>query len=512
MARTLIRAETQLNNASSQGDNWFLRTDGSAALEGDLDAVNGYTITNLPDPSLDGDAANKGWVTAQIEAYVQGLDPKGSVRVATTADDGDLNLSSPPASIDGITLSGGDRVLVKNQSLAEDNGIYIYTGGVLERSPDADETDELSGGSFVFVEQGTGNQDTGWLVVSDGPIQPGTDPVNFAQFSGAGAIDAGDGLSRTGNTIDVVAANSSLNVGPSTIAVNTSDGLTVTGNGVAVEAADSTISVTSTGISVNAGNGLSDGSSLAVAGGTGITVDASGVNISADVLTESDIQDGLVVSGSLVSVDTGDGLQLNGTTGAVEANIGDGLQIDGTGALAVTSDVVRSADISDMFTETEFNAAVGHGLTGNSTGFSIDDSVVVTHLDANGIAGSGLSGDVGGLNIQTGTGITINGSDQVAIDLTAGDGISISGATIEVDASVARTSDLLTFSREAFTGDGNTTLFTLTAEPTPESERVFVNGQFQSKGAGADYTIDAQEITFTYTPISGARIEAVYAP
>jgi hypothetical protein len=153
-------------------------------------------------PTEDAHAATKGYV----DAARAGLDVKQSVRVATT---GEINLStSAEASdvIDGVTLVAGNRILVKNQTLAYDNGIYVVQEtGALVRSTDMDSGGpvEVSGGTFTFVEEGSVNADSGWVVSSNGNIIPGMHDMNWVQFSGAGQITAGDGLSKDGNTLNV---------------------------------------------------------------------------------------------------------------------------------------------------------------------------------------------------------------------------------------------------------------------------------------------------------------------
>jgi hypothetical protein len=149
-------------------------------------------------------AATKGYV----DSARQGLDVKQSVRAATT---GAINLASDLENgdaIDGVTLATGDRVLVKNQGTASQNGIYVVQASdAAVRAVDANgtaDTGEVSGGTFVFVEEGTLNADSGFVVSSNGPITVGTDAMNWVQFSGAGAITAGDGLTQTGTTINVV--------------------------------------------------------------------------------------------------------------------------------------------------------------------------------------------------------------------------------------------------------------------------------------------------------------------
>ena len=152
-------------------------------------------------PTDDAHAATKGYV----DAARAGLDVKASVRAATTEA---INLSGDLENgdaIDGVTLATGDRVLVKHQGTASENGIYVVqASGAAVRATDFDGTGEVSGGAFTFVEEGTANADSGWVVSSNGAITVGTDAINWVQFSGAGQITAGDGLTKTGNTINVV--------------------------------------------------------------------------------------------------------------------------------------------------------------------------------------------------------------------------------------------------------------------------------------------------------------------
>jgi hypothetical protein len=155
--------------------------------------------------------ATTAFVTAAVDAARSGLDVKASVKVATTSN---ITLSNTQT-VDGIALSVGDRVLVKDQSTASQNGIYVVSSTTWARSTDADTDAEVTSGMFTFVEQGTVNADSGWVLSTDGAIVVGTTALTFVQFSGAGQIVAGAGLTKTGNT---------LNVGAGTgIAVNADD-------------------------------------------------------------------------------------------------------------------------------------------------------------------------------------------------------------------------------------------------------------------------------------------------
>lgn len=125
-------------------------------VRSDLALSGGAKITGLPAGSASGHAVEY----AQWQAALQGLAWKENCRVATTAN---INISSAPAAVDGVTLSNGDRVLVKNQTTASENGIYIFNGAAaaMTRSADADLGSELLS-AVAVIDEGTANADTTW--------------------------------------------------------------------------------------------------------------------------------------------------------------------------------------------------------------------------------------------------------------------------------------------------------------------------------------------------------------
>jgi hypothetical protein len=161
-------------------------------------AMGSNKITGLSDPTDAGDAANKGYV----DNAVQGLDAKASVRVATTAN---ITLSTEQT-IDGVAVVAGDRVLVKNQTDAEENGIYVASATAWSRASDANTWAELVS-AFVFVESGTAGGDNGFVCTVDAGGTLGTTDVTWVQFSGAGQITAGAGMTKSGNTLNVATAD-----------------------------------------------------------------------------------------------------------------------------------------------------------------------------------------------------------------------------------------------------------------------------------------------------------------
>ena len=160
-----------------------------------------------------------------VDATSQGLDVKNSVVAATTVNlsatyangtagvGATLTYGSAVTTLDGVTLTNGDRILVKNQTTQSQNGIYERTSStVWTRTVDADTASELTGGSFVFVEQGTDNADNGYVFTHEGTPTIGTTSLTVGQFSGAGQITAGNALTKSGNTLDVAVDGSSIEV------------------------------------------------------------------------------------------------------------------------------------------------------------------------------------------------------------------------------------------------------------------------------------------------------------
>ena len=169
----------------------------------------------------DNSLANK----AYVDSVSQGLDVKNSVEAATTTNlsatysngtagvGATLTFGTAVTTLDGYTLVNGDRILVKDQTNAFENGIYTRTSStVFTRAIDADTSSDLSGGVFVFVEQGTLNGDNGYVFTHNGAPTIGTTNLPVSQFSGAGQITAGAALTKTGNQLDVAVDGSSIEI------------------------------------------------------------------------------------------------------------------------------------------------------------------------------------------------------------------------------------------------------------------------------------------------------------
>ncbi|MGP6422213.1 phage tail protein [Pseudomonas putida] len=119
--------------------------------------------------------ATREFVEQRLMEELYKLDNKQSVRVATTANVALAGIQT----LDGIALSVGDRVLVKNQAAAKDNGIYVVATGSWQRAPDADSNAEVTSALLVSVEQGATLADTRWQLITDGTIMLGTTALTF---------------------------------------------------------------------------------------------------------------------------------------------------------------------------------------------------------------------------------------------------------------------------------------------------------------------------------------------
>lgn len=165
------------------------------------DTMSAGDLTLFQDPTSALHATTKQYV----DAVAAGLrDYKESVRAAST---GNITKSGTQT-IDGVSLISGDRVLLKNQTTGSENGIWVVSAGSWSRSTDADTNAEVNSGMYVWVEEGTTNINSAWVLSTANPITLNTTSLTFVQVSGLGQITAGNGLTKTGNTLDVVTANS----------------------------------------------------------------------------------------------------------------------------------------------------------------------------------------------------------------------------------------------------------------------------------------------------------------
>jgi len=245
--------------AGGENANVVLAPTGTGTVD-----VSSKRITSVAAPSAATDAATKGYV----DANSQGLDVKQSVRAGTTAN---IALDGTVTTVDGVALANGDRVLVKAQTTASQNGIYVVGAEAWTRSIDTDATGKITGGTFTFVEEGSTQADTGWVVSTNGTIAVGTDAIAFTQFSGAGQYSAGSGLTLVGTEFSANVDGSTIDISGG--AIHVKDGLTLVTPNIGV----------ATGTSLNLGAGVitANGSGLTAINGANVSEVALATNVTA---------------------------------------------------------------------------------------------------------------------------------------------------------------------------------------------------------------------------------------
>lgn len=443
------------------GGNLNVVANGIGAAE--LDETDTYDFSSgsvtVATPTADGEAANKGYV----DGLVNGLDWKGSARLATDANSNwtssaTITFSDPTLTISGLTAGtsrglidgvepvDGDRILIKDAAAASGgaaaddqyNGLWEVTGGTtttltLTRTTDADTDAEVTSGLAAFIEEGTNNADNGYVLTTNDPITVNTTDLTFTQFTGAGQITAGVGLTKTGNTIDL-----DLDTLTSAVVDVSADEIAI------VDATDGSTKKEAIAdvVTAIAGDGLSATSGVLALDINELT--AVAVDVSADLVAIEDATDSSTKKESIADIMTavaGDGL--SATSGVLAVNVDDS-------TIEISTDTLQVKDL---------------GIT---NGKIANDTIQEAKLNATNAPSDGqlLSYNSAGTNF------------------TWVDPAGAAGAVEEADIQV-----------EEFAGDDSTTAFVLSNTPLTNSMVVFINSAYGRRGAGKDYTLSGSTVT-----------------
>lgn len=344
-------------------------TSGTSLSSSDVTTALTYTPVNKAGDTMTGDLTLANDPTNPLHAatkqYVDnlatGLDVKASVRVATTAN---ITLSGTQT-IDGVAVSSGERVLVKNQSTGSQNGIYVCAAGAWSRATDADTNAEVTSGMYTFVEEGTTNANSGWILSNANPITLGTTALTFVQFTGAGQLTAGAGLTKTGNTLDVVSANSGRIV-VNADNIDLASGIVTTG--------------TYTSVTVDTYGRVTAGTNPTTLAGYGIT-DAQPLDSDLTALA------GISATGILARTGSGtaSARTLTGTTNRVVITNGDG--VAGNPTFDIGTDVVTLTGSQTLTNKTLTSPAINFGSDANG-------DIITRQSGAYARLGIGITGQV----------------------------------------------------------------------------------------------------------------------
>ena len=380
-------------------------------------------------PSNAADVATKNYVDSAVSSDIYWKEP---CRVATTAN---IDLSSAPAAIDGVTLASDDRILVKDQTTQSQNGVYVFagSGSAMTRSSDCDSAAEINGAA-VFVKEGSTSADQGFTQTGE-IVTLGSNNVVWVQFTGLGQITAGDGLSKSGNTL-------SVDVG---------DGMTTSGNQLVVSAGDALdfsagdldVQVDDSSIEVNGSNALqvkANGITSAMIGSNQVT----GNEIAALAVATANLADSAVTSAKLGASSvsavkigsnavTSDKIQSNAVTEAKLATsvAGNGLSGGNGSALAVNVDDSGIEIASDTLQLKNLGVSTAKLADNSVTSAKINNASVTGPKLAATVAGNGLiQNGSGNLDISAGDGLQFLGND---IKVNLGAGLEIQGGAIDVE-------------------------------------------------------------------------------
>lgn len=400
--------------------------------------VNGTLQANTPSSSSD--VATKNYVDGLVGSGVYWKEP---ARVAST---GNVNISNPGTdTFDGVQISSGDRIVLKDQSSQSENGVYDFNGSssALTRSDDANTADELNG-LAIFVKEGNDNADQGFVQTSE-IASLGSDNVVFVQFTGLGQITAGDGLDKSGNTLSVD-TGAGLQIVSGAVAVESGAGIFIDTNAVSVDVDDSSIEV-------NGSNQLqikNDGITSAMIGTnqvTGNEIAGSTVgtaNLADSAVTAAKVGASAITEAKLASLSVSEGKIQNSAVSPsklASSVAGDGLSYDSSTGLAVgVDDATIEINLDQLRLK---DLGIGSAKLSNAAVSTVkiaDDAVTKAKINAD-VAGNGLAQDgTGALEVSVSDGLEIF-SDAVAIK--NGSALDFSGvgaldvqvddATIEID-------------------------------------------------------------------------------
>jgi hypothetical protein len=366
---------------------------------------------------------------AYADNLAAGLKWKSSVKALA---DSDITLSGEQT-IDGIALVSGNRVAVIGQSTASENGIYVVDSGAWSRSSDADQGVELVSAAF-FIEEGTSYGDSAWVCVTNSPITLGSTALAFNQFAGGGAVIGGAGLLKTGNTLDIQAADNSMTINADSIEVkiNASGAIEVSPSGLAVkiEATNPSLQISSNELGVKL-----DASGAITTGASGIKVALESSNPSLEVAS-NELGVKLNASGAIEKGASGIAVKLEASNPSLEIASNElGLKVSASGAIEKgASGVAVKLEASTPSLEIVSNelglkvdaaGAIAKGASGVSVQVQSGSLKIASNMIAVDHAVSAQNDNASTVAANKAVFIKTNGNFDLATKVTASDSVAL---------------------------------------------------------------------------------------
>jgi fibronectin-binding autotransporter adhesin len=429
--------------AAATGDNNIdLKPTGNGTVD-----VASKRITNLAEPINATDAATKFYV----DTVAEGLHIHASCNAATTTtlailssgtvtyDNGTngvgatLTTTGTYSTIDGVNIATvGTRILVKDETNKAHNGIYVYTSStVLTRATDFDTAAEIAGGDFTFVTGGSTYDSTGWVQI-DNVTTVGTDPIEWEQFSGAGAYTAGAGLTLTGTVFSVNVDNITTEISGGNVVVKANAQLTTPNIG---DATGTSLTLTANLLAGNVNaNNISSAANLTVTNNANVgNLNATGNITGNNATITANLTTG---NANIVANLTTGNANLGNLATANYVNVNTDLHVTGNSNLG---NIATANTFVGILTNGTSNVAIVQNGNINLTAAG-NTSLVVTSTGANVVGDFGITGNLTVANANLGnlvtanyfTGILANGTSQVAIPTANGNVNISSGANANV--------------------------------------------------------------------------------
>lgn len=512
MAKTQIRGNTQIIAATITdaeiATSAAIASTKLAAWGADR-AAGGFKLTGLAAAVSGTDATT----LTQVQNLFQGLNSKGSVDALSATN----VTNSGTQTIDGVALSAGQLVLLVGQTATAQNGPWTVNAGAWTRPVGFDDANDAVVGAYWLVNGGTVYNGTGWKIDNAAGYSIGSTGLTLSQLFGAGEYTAGSGLTVAGRQFSISGALPAANFPALTGDVTTSAGAlastipsgtitlakqaTLAANSVIGNSTGSTatptavlmnIAATANAVALRDGNANLKANNVASNLATTVTAAGTTTLTSASSRTQqfTGTTTQTVVMPDATTLSVGHNFTVaNRSTASVtvNANGGGALQIITAGNQATFTAVTIGTTAGTWDVAYSISTASGSGTV-----------TTVSVASANGFAGTVA-------NATTTPAITVS---TTITGILKGNATAVSAATLGTD----YVNNASFIARETPTGtvNGSTTVFTMANTPTAGTEMLFLNGILQEPGAGNDYTISTNSITFLTAPVTGDRVRVSY--